>query len=366
MNDIDCYICTTPFQVFTSINLQKMRNNDSDIYIINQFDCLDLISSLKEEKIFTNVIYIDESEYLLRTHEKGIYGKLKNYFNLFLMYINMDQIVKKIIIGNKKYTSLFISSKAFIGRLICLFFFKNSYEMKYNYFDDGIGSYCNDSLYRVSFFDKVCRYIILGPKKSQIKFSYSLYRADLYNMMHMNNKNEINTIKIMKNSVKNKDIVKRVFNLSNYSNISEKFIFFDSIRSLELTEEGNSKLNEILTVITKSIGENEILIKSHPRDKSKSIYESKIKNIPFEAICFGSSQNEKVFITTLSTAVFTPKLLFNQEPTIIFLNGLLRDHLRYTFDIDILINNFVKLYEKENIFVPKTVNELIEILKVYQ
>ena len=71
--------------------------------------------------------------------------------------------------------------------------------------------------------------------------------------------------------------------------------------------------------------------------------------------------NKNILISFISSACISPKIFFNNEPTIIFLNKLTKAKF---FNFDKLILNLNKIYKRKNkIFLPKTVLELENIIK---
>jgi hypothetical protein len=72
------------------------------------------------------------------------------------------------------------------------------------------------------------------------------------------------------------------------------------------------------------VGKNDLIIRKHPITMG-TLYEDHgftvdtMGNIPWELILLNSKFNNKVLITIMSTAVLSPKMMFNEEPWIIVL-----------------------------------------------
>ena len=92
-------------------------------------------------------------------------------------------------------------------------------------------------------------------------------------------------------------------------------------------------LLSIYRKISDIVGKENLIIKQHPRDKdtlSESFQVYNNQSIPLEIIELNSNIQNKVIITVASTAIFTTKVLLNQEPIVILLNKLfLEDDLLY-------------------------------------
>lgn len=358
MKDKVCFFCTTPYQIFTTINIVKKEKFDADIYIVNQFKNYKEISKeLKKTPYFKNVIIVDEKKYIKRSKNKFV-----NYIYLIWIYSLTDCIVNDFFL-NKNYSKIFITSKFLIGRLVCFHYLKSKGNIEFNYFDDGIGTYCNSNLYKTNLYDRIIQLIFFRKDITTINFNYYLYNIDLYNHMYKDNTNKLYQIYMMEQSDENKKTMNRIFNIHREL-ISERYIFFDTIRPNELEFEGIKLLENIVKEIKFVVGKNNIVFKAHPRDKNKDLNLKYISNdeVPFEVLCFSNDYSNKILITNISTAVFTPKLLYGREPIIIFMNYIFDKTMKYECRINILIEKFKEIYNSNLIYTPKTKEELIELL----
>ena len=76
--------------------------------------------------------------------------------------------------------------------------------------------------------------------------------------------------------------------------------------------------------------------------------------------------SQNVFISVLSTVGITPKLMFDQEPVIIFLYRLVKlDKVQHiSSEYFKFIESFANIYVKRNrIFIPESMQELEAILE---
>ena len=89
-------------------------------------------------------------------------------------------------------------------------------------------------------------------------------------------------------------------------------------------------------------------------------------NYLLEALYASLILDEKVFITRDSSSVLYPKYMFGNEPTVIFTYRLYEDYYRQNADVlDGLSRNLLSIYsDKSKIFVPKTIDELKDILYI--
>ena len=146
-----------------------------------------------------------------------------------------------------------------------------------------------------------------------------------------------------------------------------EFIFFDTTRSEDFTEEGIKVYEDLLLIINRHVRRNNIIYKYHPREKNVDLTMPHITNklVPFECYNYFNNFEEKILITGFSTSVFSPKLMFKQEPIIILLYKLLKDVTidQLTKERDHVVNIFRETYEnKWKIIIPASIDELIQIM----
>ena len=106
----------------------------------------------------------------------------------------------------------------------------------------------------------------------------------------------------------------------------------------------------------------------HPRQQLSSLGEIPVCDIPnlWELECLRQITDESVLIGAYSTALLTPKMLCDKEPTVIFTLRLLTADPdngadRHIYD---LIDGFKASYRNpEKVFVPQTMEELEQILR---
>lgn len=105
--------------------------------------------------------------------------------------------------------------------------------------------------------------------------------------------------------------------------IKEKYIFFDDVWG-ELDSEEDRK--ELITSIRKCVGKENFIVKPHPRgsracyvDLGVTLFE---EIIPWEVVCINNNIQDKVFITTVSSAAIMPIFLFGTFQKVYIVNYL--------------------------------------------
>ena len=174
-----CFFCTTPYQVVAAICLTINESVKPDIYIVNQFrQAKELTERLKAEKLFNNVVYVDEksirSKYLTAKSSLGMSIQLA--FN----YFRVTKIANRILLPNVDYSRIFVSTKAYTARFAYLSLLKRKVRVELVYFDDGEGSYDNPNTYGLNPLDYCIRRVLFGRESVLPHRTTYLYSPELY------------------------------------------------------------------------------------------------------------------------------------------------------------------------------------------
>lgn len=355
-----CVCCTTPYQIIAAISLKEQLKEKTDIYIVNQFkDSKHIAEKLDSLKIFNAVIEVDE---------KKIYPKIKRESNKYIKhfrmahaYFTLKKDVSKFLIRDYPYEKIYLSSKAFLGRMAQLYLIKYQKKVETIYFDDGIGSYLGNSLYSIRKSDWLLRRLIIGKKGTEINFTRYLYFPELVNRQLNEGIYKVNKL----NFVEDTEKIKNVFQREYTKKIKENIIFLQVIDNEILGDAGEKAMKKIMDLLFKESKGN-MIIKPHPRDKrEKNLkYQYFEKNIPFEVECLFNNMDNKILISICSTASVTPKLLFGQEPKVIFLYKILSKYIKIDNEIEEFFNRFKEIYnDKSKIMIPSNVSELVKIIR---
>ena len=354
-----CFICATPYQIIAAISIAHVYKKNADMYIITDFSqAEEYAKRVRDLNLFSKVDLINTQRFepYRQSKSKLVYG-----FGFFFNYLRVNKIVKSIA-GDADYKEIFISTHHNIGKFLCIYYLKRGAEVIY--YDDGEGSYYIPNVYEAYGLEKAVRTVMFGKQTVGLSRNRMLYSPELFRKVFGNSYN----VSAIPNWSKDKTLLKMINHVCGYSDkakINQKYILLDTIPSVEFDSKGLSIYEELIDFCINCIG-SDLLIKRHPRDKREPKYSCeyyKFSDIPFEVICANSEMENKVLICNSSTAAFTPKMLFDLEPTILLLHdltgGLVKDLKRSQFE-----NCIRDLYRnKARFIVPETKDEMPGILE---
>lgn len=316
-----CYFCTTPYQIMASIFMMTSSHEIADLYIIKQFDKADIYGErIRTLGLFRTVRVIHEED--VYEHQVSS-SSLITHLRIAKSYLHVSRFAAKVLVDDTHYERMYISSRAYIPRMIQLYFCKKKIDTEVIYYDDGEGSYINPECYKPRSLDGIVRIALFGKnsvKPASIKY---LYSPKLYSTLNPENQNqEIRKINGLWNAPKTKEMINYVFDYDETKQIDERVIILDSL----FAGEERKKADSIYQRFIDCYGAENVIIKKHPRDTEKptlAIKQYLDYSTPFEVLCMNMDMDHKVLVCTASTAMIMPKLLFDKEPAVFMLYKLL-------------------------------------------
>lgn len=349
------FYCATPFHILAAINLKitLYKNNTCDLYVLNHFDdANDLVSRFKELKLFRNVKIINYNN-------RNLFNKLKRVTSILFP----SKIIRSIYTQNS-YSDFYFFAYDFINiSLIIKKYYLQGKNCKFIYGDDGVGSYI-ENIYTPK---KSTQYLLKFI--SRYKYLKYINTLAVYNSELVFENSHFNIEKIPQCNFSNIDfcnLISKLWPGNNDFYNKRKIIYFQQMPfEMEITN-NNYTENDIFNAIKDANLIDDTTIKPHPRSKNDNIstnfYLLNDKR-PFEVILQNLDVNNKILISPISTALFSPYLMYGQRPTLIILNTLLGMKIQCTNEISDYFKKFIKItgYEKK-IFVPKDINEFKKML----
>jgi len=368
-----CFFCTSPYQIFSILSISQNIAGGVDVYVMKQFGKADeYVDRLALTGLFDKVIMVDEASFSKNKTKK--HNKLWNYMNAAFSYTNVDELAKNVLLPDIEYNNFYISSRAYIPRMVQFSLMKKNAKTKYCYFDDGLGSYFN-SVYDIKKFDLILRWLLFRKKKEDFEFDKYLFSPDFYKKTNPENKEVIHAIKPYWNDRDSLRAINSIFGYTEENAIQQKYILFGEAAGGSKTNSFHDELEDVFRAILEKVGRNNTILKNHPRNErphlpGMSYYTD--YNMPFECICFNCDISNKVLVSLRSTGVITPKMLTGQEPFVILLYEMEElSNSQGNNTISELSQRFFEAFRevynnKEKIFIPKNTEELIDAINTIE
>lgn len=350
------------------MHIELHEKNNSDIYIYDRYEkAKDIVYALEESALFRRVFLVNESH--LYKIKDEINNKAFLYAQAFYKYLSVYIIVPRIVDIDIVYEEMFFPCHILATRLVRFYYIKKNYPTKYYMFDEGVGSY-RGQFEHSNAINTIIKRVLFGKEASRMSFDTYLFRPEL---LITNKKDKININRI--ESIDELDSINYktycdVFKGGDYSIIDKRVVFFDGIREeLFLTRDGFKIMDLWYKTIERELGASNMLVKPHPRAKREYNYDSEIELYyefvaPIEIDYLKCELNNMVFISVASTAVISPKLLFDKEPIVLLLCCVNEKYFKPTVN---QLNFYKKVKEiyrrKDRFFMPHSINELQRDLK---
>ena len=349
------YYAATPYNIITAISI-ALSNNDtkkSDLYINPQFEgAKDYATRIKELNLFNQVFLIDEYIYLKHWNSSiSFFAK----FEIVLSYLFPKKVARDIIPNNRIYKKIYSPNKDLICRILHFYHKKNRVENELILYEEGDATYVNDSEIIVNGFDKIIRRLLYRNENTNKLLVYSpeLFRRMWGGYQYY----ELIGLPSIKNVTM---ILNKVTGYTEEYALSEKVVIIDSLKSFMFDDENIKKIENIYVMINSVFGSNNVIVKRHPKElvpNNPQLRYFDYSNFPFE-ILFANKEKSFLIVSYLSTAVITPKIIFNEEPYIVLLYKLV-DSDYYLPKSDELYGSLQSIYKNKNrIFIPNNVDEL--------
>ena len=361
-----CFLCSTPYHVIVASAITISENLKSDVYIIDPPIGGNVYERLNDCNVFNKVVRVKN---YIKSPNNSVFNSLSMYIEVLDKYLKVERIMGDLF-SDSQYDALYVYHREQnIVRMICMYLVKHNSNIDLYYYEDGIGSYYNSVIFRDYTLTQLFEYIYCGKKISLRDFSIKLFYPELYTLGFKNDKPIQNSESIKQiNKIDGFDtVLSGLFSKKDNNKILEKIIFLDTVREEEFDNKGMEVFGEISELLVKKY-HNDMIIKYHPRDIRCNLKEKNFSNdgIPFEYYCNYNDLNSKLIISSFSTAAFTPKILYGQEPYVVFLFNILGKGMIDGADREVLYNYLKNIYSnKEKVRAPETIDYLMDIINSF-
>lgn len=354
------YYCNSTYQLLNILNLHWHRNNGfesiddyrADLIIQNSFDGADkIVEIIRKENIFENTVLID------KTYNNGALHKIQTLLDIFSpsLYMKTKHGIRRSEIANHydvlcapKYTILVDQ----IWRL--------NKRAQLHLIEDGIGSYHLNLPFepKSSMYRKV-RNFLKCNRFEDYKYLY------LVNRNMFLGKNEDRVVELPKFNKEYLNYVRTLF-VPFYTGYEEKDIYWLS-QFLN-----NEKFNKMVAEILEYLAEykEDVLFCQHPRTPMPNIHgfaQTDGRQIWELQVLSMNNISKKLFVSIHSTACFSAKMLFDEEPYIIMFYKMGDKVVTHATDnFELAVNRFISSYKNpEKVMLPESMDELKNCIKKY-
>lgn len=352
-------ICTSPFHIFTAFILKHNEFMDKDVEIIMldySRDSEMLYKKLKKCKEFSSVHYLHANEIWKKYALVGNYFYKVNFLNSGIKIVERENIkwrdIEVLLFPYHEPFAVVLARNLNINRIKC----------QYAYYDDGAAAYVDSSNVIVKHPSRIEKMLCVPNQmfKPDVAYMYGPENTDLNGYISIKKINIPRDYSFL-------DRINAFFDYSSFER--RKFIFFDQCSDQNETEKDKAEKEKSLKILDEYFDRKDVYIKKHPKRCSNDFEDAGwdimpvSQYVPFElCILNDPGISDCVLISDFSSASITPKLLFNTEPNLIFLNRLLC-YFSENNNIKDVINVLRKLYSYDGVFEPKNDEELRKILE---
>lgn len=353
-----CFACTTPYQVIGAISITMELKLDADLYIFGMFPHYrEVAGRLEKYKIFRNVIPVN-------CKEIGAPGRIRG----FLQMLFANKTVRPFLPTDAAYKTYYSSSRALPKTILQKVLLDRNPNMTRVVYEDGLGTYARNShplnaTKRKSAAEKLLGWRLDIPEKTSMMANI----PDLVEPPKTVGVLPVTQMPRIAFTEEERRMLLDIFSVGKDDEINERCIIFDMLRPIEgLCDEDYEKIDDCYSLIADYLGKENTLCKPHPRSVGKTKAEVKQyqkQELPMEALYGGMPDIEnRILISYISTAIFTPVILFNQEPVVISLHRIL-PHTQSSKIFDPIYEKFRGIYRRpEKVMAPETKEELAAFL----
>ena len=355
------YYCNSTYQLLNILNLHWHRQNAAfesiddyhgDLMIQNSFEGAEQIARIIEsESAFDSVLLVNKA------YNSGVFHKFETFFDLVFpsFYMKKKHSIRKKDICNR-YDVLCVPKYTTLTDLI----WRLNRRAKLHLYEDGIGSYHLNLLFGP-------RSKAYGDVRNLLKYnSFENYeRLYLVNKdMYMGKDPE----KVIEFPKFDRAYLKRIRTI--FAPFSSKYIEKDIYWLSQFLN--NVEFNKMLATVIESLADYKeyVLFCQHPRTHMENVHqfaETDGKQIWELQVLNMHDVSQKLFISIHSTACFTAKMLYDEEPYIIMFYKMGDKNVTAVTDnFEESVKRFISSYsDPQKVMLPENLDEFKECLKKY-
>ena len=363
-------IATTPFNIFNAIILKQnfFKGDIVDIYITD-FSLKNYLiaDKLKEAGIFRKVEKIQQYKYdHLYTKNKN--AKIKLFAIKLISKINRIFFKKKCykdvcgFLSMEKYDEIIFDTGNYPQRVVMNYHYKLNRKIKTNLYDVGHETFLIAAMFDIEKKDAEKRHKQFNCKNLEKIYAY---QTEFYPKLI----NDISLVEIGTIDLRTKELLNQVFEYrEEYNDIMKNdFIFFDS------ATDDDKDLEKQYVEIFKSIQyvtNNAFCVKLHPRTENnpyKGLAATYDVSVPMEMLLLNADDiDNKVLVSHASVATFSPKNVFNKEPTVIMFSKFVHCNMMPVEQVELFetltYKTKISYQNKEKFILPESMDEFLDVI----
>lgn len=347
------YYCNSTYQLINVLNLhwnrrfsnyEQIEDYSADLIMLNAYDnAKEIVDILKDNKLFENIILID------RVKIKGKFHLFKTIRDIIFpsKFLKRDYGIKK-----EEFCDYDVISTPKFNRIIgALWQINKGAELQIH--EDGLGTYIinfDNSLLSKTY--KTLYKIFNHGRNLNCIDKIYVNNIDLYVGNKKSIVKEIPTL-----SDEYKEEVIRLFSKYAFINNCKNIYWLSQILS---RDDINKDLDMLLEKLIKY--KNSVEYCPHPRNEINNIYhfdESKKGQIWELRVLNMKDMNNVCLISSHSTALLSPYMLYNMQPYLIFTFKMVNNSIIPDLDkFELIVDRIKQLYkDPSKVMVPNTIEE---------
>lgn len=345
------FIVASIYQLFNAINIaeQTSGNMVSDLVIFkigNNF--VDYVNLDELKCVFRNIFVVNIDI------KKNRFKKLLYCFKFAFFELNKYSI-------DGRYDTVCLAGTEIFSRICAVKFVKKTGN--FMLYEDGIASYYSVLNKESKLYSDLMLRMLFG--KSILKNSEGLFVYEPEAVR--NNSYNIRCYRINKINRTGKLNYSIFFKVKPFK-IFTKFVFLNAWFD---NEEEYALQSYLCKILINTVGMENVTIKSHPNELTRDVNRNEGNYIdsycPFEVANYYENWSNVIFVSVISSACITPKIIYGDAPKIIYLYSFFQDKFNLWDNIDETMEIFLQLYgDSEKFAIPHTVDEYINILNLWR
>ena len=356
MSNRACFASTTPYQVLSSIAVQLEKKLDADLYVFGMFENYQSVSEkIKAYGLFRDVVAVDCSKIGAPSKSEALW-----------QMVFPRKFTKAFLGKNVVYDYCYTSSRAHPKLLLMHEITRRNKQLQVVMIEDGMGTYSSDST-QLNTKSKLRQMTnrLLGWDNlfDPHRLFVMARRPDLIELPPVMKGVSVGTMPELPANEKVCSMLFDIFGAQKEDRISERVIIFDTVRGLREVGVLYDVLDQCYQEIDEAFS-HDVICKTHPRSRTTPPVSMKFYAKPFVPMEVLYSEmkdlDQRVLVGVGSTAMYSPKLVFDAEPYIIDLHKLAYNNKMY----DDLMQKMRSLYrDKNKVLCPDTREEFLEVVK---